>query len=411
MPSKPDITDVIYLQEIVDAIAGGTSQVQLAERYGIARQTLQSHLRIATKGGIIPTPVDFEGERKRYERRIRDLGQEIDSIRQENLTSRTIRQEIFKIASRSPEPPSWLLSPPKEPRGSPGAPLALLSDLHWGEVVRPEQIDGLNEYNLKVARKRLRNWTSKLVDLCFNHTRDPNYPGLVLCLGGDMISGDIHKELEITNEEPTIKTVFDLCDHLITAIDHLVGVFGRIHIFGVTGNHGRNTLKPMFKNRNWTSFDWLLYIMLERHYAEEDRITFTIPEGSDAYFSLMNHRFLLTHGDMLGVRGGDGIIGSLGPIIRGDWKVRAASESVGKSYDTILMGHWHQYISLQKIVVNGSLKGFDEFAKGALRARPEAPIQALLFVHPDHGIIDQRPVFCGEVSQVRSKAAWLAVRE
>ena len=32
--------------------------------------------------------------------------------------------------------------------------------------------------------------------------------------------------------------------------------------------------------------------------------------------------FLLTHGDSMGARGGDGIIGAIGPIIRGEKRVR-----------------------------------------------------------------------------------------
>jgi hypothetical protein len=74
--------------------------------------------------------------------------------------------------------------------------------------------------------------------------------------------------------------------------------------------------------------------------------------------------------------------------------MRNASGAIGRPYDTLLMGHWHQYIPLRYLIVNGSLKGFDEFAHLALRAAPEPPIQALWFTHPRFGITSQWPIFC-----------------
>ena len=42
---------------------------------------------------------------------------------------------------------------------------------------------------------------------------------------------------------------------------------------------------------------------------------------------------LLTHGDRLGVRGGTGIVGMLGPIARGVQKVRSEYANLNKSID------------------------------------------------------------------------------
>lgn len=119
-----------------------------------------------------------------------------------------------------------------------------------------------------------------------------------------------------------------------------------------------------------------------------------IPDGADAHYEVAGHRYLLTHGDNLGVKGGDGIISLFGPIIRGDFKMRNASTAINRPYDTLLLGHWHTYIPLRRVIVNGSLKGFDEFAHVALRAVPEPAIQALWFTHPRFGITSQWPIFC-----------------
>lgn len=105
-----------------------------------------------------------------------------------------------------------------------------------------------------------------------------------------------------------------------------------------------------------------------------------------AFFDVHGVRFLAMHGHDLGVKGGDGIIGSVGPIMRGRAKMAAFCEARRTPFDTLLLGHWHQHMMLPGVVVNGTLKGPDEYTLGVLRARPEPAGQALFFVHPRYGI-------------------------
>jgi hypothetical protein len=161
----------------------------------------------------------------------------------------------------------------------------------------------------------------------------------------------------------------------------------------VTGNHGRNTRKPRAKSRNYSNFDWLLYQFLARHFADDKRIQFYIPDGSDAHWTVFGHRYCMTHGDQF--RGGDGMIGALGPIIRGDHKKRSRNGQIDLGYDTLLLGHWHQLIQLQRLIVNGSLKGYDEYA-AANNFSFEQPQQALWLTHSERGITFSMPVHVEE---------------
>jgi hypothetical protein len=138
-----------------------------------------------------------------------------------------------------------------------------------------------------------------------------------------------------------------------------------------------------------TSFDWLLYCFLAKHFEGDKRVTFLIPDGPDAYYKIYGHRYLLTHGDQF--RGGDGMIGALGPIIRGDHKKRSRNSQIDMGYDTLLLGHWHQYIHLTRLIVNGSLKGYDEYAYSN-NFPFEQPQQALWLTHPKYGITRQHQV-------------------
>lgn len=189
-------------------------------------------------------------------------------------------------------------------------------------------------------------------------------------------------------------------------IERLADEFGKVFLPCVTGNHGRTSRKPRAKRRNHTNFDWLLYNMLAVQFAKDKRVTFQIPEGPDAFFRVYGTRYLLTHGDQF--RGGDGMIGAIGPIFRGDKKKRARNAETDFSYDVICMGHWHQYIHLAQLIVNGALKGYDEYAfAGNFGFEPAQ--QALWVTHPEHAITFRMPVYVQRKPK-GDATPWVSVR-
>ncbi len=314
------------------------------------------------------------------------------------LDHKTVREVIFGLSESKPDVPTWVIDPPKA-KHSPGVPTLFASDWHWGEVVDPEQINGVNKYNLRIAHSRAKRMVERTIDLLKNHMVNPNYPGIVFPLGGDMVSGDIHDELRESNELPTIPTVLNLLEVLCACVKSLADALGSVHVPCVTGNHGRNTLKTRAKGRVHTSYDWLLYCLLEREFKDDKRVTFQVSSGPDCSYSIYGHRYLLTHGDQF--RGGDGMVGALGPILRGDHKKRSRNGQIGLEFDTMLLGHWHQYCHLGRVIVNGSLKGYDEYANSG-NFGFEVPKQALFITHPRHGITFALPVVL-EDAPIRGK--------
>lgn len=318
----------------------------------------------------------------------------IEQLRRDNDTAEKIRAEIFQLASHTPEPPEWL-SGRGIKHGERGGPVLIMSDIHYGEVINPDEVGGVNEYNHKIAAVRIKRLIDTTIDLCTNHMGRANvaYPGMVLCMGGDMIGGDIHEELMATNDRTAHQGVNDLTDLLAGAIEKCATKFGRVFVPAVVGNHGRSTKKMRMKGRVFTNYDWTIYCNLERAFKKDRHIQFMIPNESDARFDVFGTRFLFTHGDSLGVKGGDGMIGILGPVARGRFKVGASEAAIGRDFDYLLMCHLHQLLWLQNVIVNGAVKGYDEYARLALRAPYSPPAQALFFVHPEHGITARWPVF------------------
>ena len=284
-------------------------------------------------------------------------------------------------------------------------PILFASDWHWGEVVDGAQVGGVNQYNLELAQQRARTMVERACHLCFSHLANPKYPGIVFALGGDMVSGDIHEELTATNEREIMPVVLDLYGTLTWCIETLKDRFGRVFVPCVSGNHGRNTHKIRAKGRNFTSFDWLVYCFLAKHFEKDDKVEFLIPDGPDAYYRVGNHRYLLTHGDQF--RGGDGLIGPLGPITRGDHKKRARNSQLDLDYQTMLMGHFHQLMQLPRLIVNGSLKGYDEFAYSN-NFTFEPPQQALWLTHFERGITFSFPVQVEAPKPASKPAPWVS---
>lgn len=389
------------LQAAVDAERKYGGQSAAARALGISRETYIARLRTAAQRGIKAGAADSDPRR-----RIAQLEKDLKAATREQADTAALKHLIGSAALKldTLNAPPWVIKPGSIK--SPGVPTLQLSDFHWGERVFPKQVNNVNEYTVSIARERLKFCVETAVQLCRILDRDMRYPGIVVPLGGDMVSGAIHEELRASNEIPTMPTVLDLVDNLAPAIRALADTFGAVFLPCVSGNHGRDTLKIYAKGRNHTSFDWLLYQFLARTLQHDKRITFYIPEAADASYRIYSHRYLLTHGDKLG-QGGDGLIGALGPILRGDHKKRSRNAQVNQGYDTLVIGHWHQYTHMTRVIVNGSLKGYDEYAYSG-NFPFEHPQQALWITHPQYGPTFRMPVFCNPRGEARA-ASWVSV--
>jgi hypothetical protein len=95
------------------------------------------------------------------------------------------------------------------------------------------------------------------------------------------------------------------------------------------------------------------------------------------------------------------------PIMRGDHKKRSRNSQIDQDYDTLMIGHWHTLWQSRRLLVNGSLKGYDEFAYN-LNLPYESPMQALWITHPERGITFSVPVHV-EPKKKQTKSEWVSV--
>lgn len=340
----------------------------------------------------------------------------IKNLEKEELTRSRIRKEVMGIMAH--DPVDILPWTQKLSRGSGerGIPTCLWTDWHIGEVVTRESTNGLNEFNKKVAERRAQTLVESTIELAFEHMGRAryDYPGACVMIGGDMTTGNIHPELMITNDLTNQEQIIFTTDLLYSSLRQMLKKFKRLLVVCVTGNHPRDTSyskKMTHKIRNITSNEWVIFCNLKRRFESDPNIHFVIPGGTDAIFTLVGHKYLLTHGDANGVKGGDSIIGALGPIARGALKVHDSEAQIGVDVDTIVMGHYHIRVDLDGIIVGPSFIGYNEHGRTGIRAKYTRPAQLLWFTHPKYGITIRAPVWLEPVQEKHTGPEWASWKE
>lgn len=303
------------------------------------------------------------------------------------------------LAGNRREPPDWLTVHPKSGKRHHATPWLLLSDLHLDEVVNSKEIMGVNAYNRKIAELRLAATFEKAVQITRDYWSGIQYDGIVVPLMGDLYSGDIHEELVQTNEDTILGSILHWSDHLAAGISLLADTFGKVHVPVVVGNHSRRTRKPRAKFRARDNFDWFTGHLLARMFQKDRRVTFDVADGADTIVECYSEKVCVTHGDQ--ARGGGGIAGIWSPIMRLDARKRQRQAAINQPYDLLVMGHWHNLIFGPSFVVNGSLKGYDEYA-ATENLGFEEPAQALFLMTPEHGRSWTAPVLPGN----RKREGW-----
>lgn len=267
---------------------------------------------------------------------------------------------------------------------SEAAAVAVASDWHCEETVKPESVNGLNEYNLCIAEKRIGKFFDGVLRLTEIERHGIDIKTLVLILGGDLMTGYIHEELQESNGLSPVQTVIWLRDRILAGIDRLrtEGEFERIVVPCCYGNHGRTTRKPRHSTGAENSFEWLLYRVLEKHAPD---IEWHIAEGYHTYLPVFGKMLRIHHGDGVSYQGGIG-----GLTIPLEKAIAAWNKGVVADLD--IFGHWHQMQQNPKWCSNGSLIGYNAFSV-AIKAPYEPPQQTFFLLDSKRGRTGTWPIF------------------
>lgn len=264
--------------------------------------------------------------------------------------------------------------------------LLMISDAHYGEVVNPEEALGL-QFDPEVCRKRLehmRDVTIRLAEL-----KESAYPirKITMASLGDMVGGIIHDELEVTNHNTMVEQTADMAHILYNMATDFSQVFPDVELIVKVGNHPRLHKKPRYKNKfdNW---EFMMGTMIKGMAdAANANIKVTVPKDLVYIHDIFDYRVAMVHGDGVKSNSFAGI-----PFygLRNQREaVQALMSQTGHSrVDMFMMGHFHQYVYWSgecDIIINGSIKGGDEYGIGSRLSAPD-PEQILLEWHPRHKV-------------------------
>ncbi|RMH82633.1 MAG: hypothetical protein D6683_02800, partial [Actinomyces sp.] len=123
------------------------------------------------------------------------------------------------------EVPRWT-TPKRRPRALTCAPVLLLSDWHFGEVVDPREVDGANAFDDEIAERRWSRVIDETPEMLRRHLHGYRFEFLVVALLGDMLSGDIHEELARTNTAPVPEVITTWVPRIVAGLRHLADETG-----------------------------------------------------------------------------------------------------------------------------------------------------------------------------------------
>ncbi len=282
-------------------------------------------------------------------------------------------QELLD-AVRSIQDVSTFEISPRKPSNSEATAVAVLSDVHIEERVDPSTVNGLNEYTLAIARRRVRAFFSSVARLIEVKRNAIKIDNLVLGLLGDFISNDIHDELMETCQLQPIQAIQLAQEEIASGIEHLLKIKGlRITLPCHSGNHGRTTKKVRHATESGHSLEYFMFHSLASHFKHEKRLTFCIAPGYHSIADVAGFKIRFHHGHNLKYQGG---VGGITIPVR---KAIAQWNRTGP-VDVDCFGHFHQQLWCGNFVCNGSVIGYSPYAL-AIKAEFEKPRQAFFLVH------------------------------
>ena len=228
-----------------------------------------------------------------------------------------------------------------------------LHDLHYGASFT----NYWNTYNPEICKKRLEEYLIEIINIQKIH----NCSSCVVACNGDLISGNIHESIKVTNKENVIKQLIGVSELIAQFLSELSKIFGVVKFASVAGNHSRIEKKEdAIKGER---LDDIVPWWLEARLQNFSNIKFDYCEKIDDTIYLINIKnkiYCGVHGD----------------YDYSDKKILDLKTMINKDIYGVLTGHLHhnKIDSIQgiKLIMSGSLQGVDDFCVSKrIFGRPE----------------------------------------
>lgn len=172
----------------------------------------------------------------------------------------------------------------------------MLSDNHCDQVVTPEEVDGLEDYNFPISVRRHEVLVEELIEWTQNSLANFRFKKLVIMGLGDYTSGQIHGHVNRSYFGDQFTNDLAIAQLFAQMFRELSSYFEEIEIVSITGNHGRLTEKIEFtKQAVEANHDTLIMKIAEIHCQNCGNIKFEFPAGLSTIKEIEGWNFALHH--------------------------------------------------------------------------------------------------------------------
>lgn len=220
--------------------------------------------------------------------------------------------------------------------------LVSLNDLHYGACVD----NYWNYYNSDVCRMLLRDYLDRIIEIAGTYHAENCY----VWANGDLISGNIHKSIAVSNRENVIEQVVGVSELVSEFLAELSKHFRNVYFSSVSGNHSR--LEPKEMASQHERLDDLIEWYCKARLQNFENVVF------DQYRKIDDTMYLLD------IRGKT-YLGVHGDYDKSASNVQSLQAMAREPVYAILSGHLHhnKYDNVQgvKTIMAGSFLGMDDF--------------------------------------------------
>lgn len=221
--------------------------------------------------------------------------------------------------------------------------LVSMNDIHYGANID----NAWRRYNSTVCAHMFETYLERILHIADRHACED----CVVWAAGDVISGNIHRSIQVTNKENVIEQIMGASELIAEFLAELSRNFRTVRFVSVAGNHSRiepNKDNAVHGERLDNLVEWYLAARLQNFdniiITDEHRMDDTI-----SIFEVRGKNYVLCHGDF------DGSY----------TKVQSLQTMVQKPVYAILSGHRHHnqtdVVQGVRTVMAGSFQGMDDF--------------------------------------------------
>lgn len=244
--------------------------------------------------------------------------------------------------------------------------LVSLNDVHYGACYS----NFWGTYNSNVCAQMMSVYLDRIIEIANTHQSE----NCIIWENGDVISGNIHRSIQVTNKENVIEQVMGVSELIAEFIAELSKHFKTVKFVSVSGNHSRietNKDNSLVAERLDDLVEWYLSARLQ-HFTN---VEICAGKKIDSTMYLVNIRgknYCGVHGDFDGSAA----------------KVQSLQTMVGQPLYAVLSGHLHHnkvdVVQGIKTVMAGSFLGMDDYCvQKRIYGRPEQ----MVCVCDENGIV------------------------